>query len=188
MLNLGEAGLTDDRLAHALSNLPPRSLALLEDVDAAFVQRDATDHSQSRSYVTFSGLLNALDGVSAGEERVTFMTTNHLTRLDPALIRPGRADVLEKVLQLGSIHYHYFALLLRLPSLLSTRLVADSVVDFIIFHNVPHASRFFVFCNPLITPFNCVTMCVAVSPDRRRNFLAATPDVPKVLPGRGRVG
>ena len=58
----GEAGLTDDRLAHALSNLPPRSLALLEDVDAAFVQRDATDHSQSRSYVTFSGLLNALDG------------------------------------------------------------------------------------------------------------------------------
>ena len=36
-------------------------------------------------------------GVSAGEERVTFMTTNHLTRLDPALIRPGRADVLEKI-------------------------------------------------------------------------------------------
>ena len=54
--------------------MPPRAFALLEDVDAAFVRRDAADVSQSRSYVTFSGLLNALDGVSAGEERVVFMT------------------------------------------------------------------------------------------------------------------
>ena len=72
-----------------------RSIALLEDIDAAFVARSATDHSQSRSYVTFSGLLNALDGVSAGEERVVFMTTNHIKRLDPALVRPGRADVIQ---------------------------------------------------------------------------------------------
>jgi chaperone BCS1 len=43
--------------------------------------------------VTFSGLLNALDGVAATEERIVFMTTNHLERLDPALIRPGRVDV-----------------------------------------------------------------------------------------------
>ena len=50
----GEAGLTDDRLAHALSNMPPRAFALLEDVDAAFVRRDAADVTQSRSYVTFS--------------------------------------------------------------------------------------------------------------------------------------
>jgi chaperone BCS1 len=42
--------------------------------------------------VTFSGLLNALDGVAAAEERIIFMTTNHLSQLDPALIRPGRVD------------------------------------------------------------------------------------------------
>ena len=35
-----DAGLTDDRLAHALSTTPPMSLVLLEDVDAAFVHRD----------------------------------------------------------------------------------------------------------------------------------------------------
>lgn len=97
VLNLAEAGLTDDRLTHALSNLPPNAIALLEDVDAAFQQRASNDTSQSRSYVTFSGLLNALDGVSAGEERVVFMTTNHLHRLDPALVRPGRADVLQLI-------------------------------------------------------------------------------------------
>jgi ATP-dependent 26S proteasome regulatory subunit len=37
--------------------------------------------------VTFTGLLNALDGVAATEGRVMFMTTNYLERLDPALIR-----------------------------------------------------------------------------------------------------
>lgn len=37
--------------------------------------------------VTFSGLLNALDGVAATEGRVMFMTTNHIERLDAALIR-----------------------------------------------------------------------------------------------------
>jgi chaperone BCS1 len=46
--------------------------------------------------VTFSGLLNALDGVASSEERIIFMTTNHLHRLDDALVRPGRVDMLEK--------------------------------------------------------------------------------------------
>lgn len=46
-----------------------------------------------QSSVTFSGFLNALDGVASGEERIIFMTTNHLERLDPALIRPGRVDL-----------------------------------------------------------------------------------------------
>lgn len=44
--------------------------------------------------VTFSGLLNALDGVASAESRVVFMTTNHVERLDPALIRPGRVDLM----------------------------------------------------------------------------------------------
>lgn len=50
-----------------------------------------------QSSVTFSGFLNALDGVASGEERIIFMTTNHLERLDPALIRPGRVDLLELI-------------------------------------------------------------------------------------------
>lgn len=42
--------------------------------------------------VTFSGLLNALDGAAAQEGRLLFMTTNHIEKLDSALIRPGRCD------------------------------------------------------------------------------------------------
>lgn len=48
--------------------------------------------------VTFSGLLNALDGVaSSTSQRILFMTTNHLSVLDPALIRPGRVDLKELI-------------------------------------------------------------------------------------------
>lgn len=46
-----------------------------------------------QSSVTFSGFLNALDGVASGEERIIFLTTNHIDRLDPALVRPGRVDL-----------------------------------------------------------------------------------------------
>ena len=39
----------------------------------------------------------ALDGVASGEQRVVFMTTNFIERLDPALIRPGRVDMVHLV-------------------------------------------------------------------------------------------
>jgi len=39
------------------------------------------------------GLLNAVDGVAAQEGHMVFMTTNHIERLNDALIRPGRVDV-----------------------------------------------------------------------------------------------
>ncbi|EGC38598.1 hypothetical protein DICPUDRAFT_28373 [Dictyostelium purpureum] len=45
------------------------------------------------SSLTFSGLLNALDGVAASEGRILFMTTNHLEKLNKVLIRPGRVDL-----------------------------------------------------------------------------------------------
>jgi len=37
--------------------------------------------------LTFSGLLNALDGLSAQGGRILVMTTNHIELLDDALIR-----------------------------------------------------------------------------------------------------
>ncbi|KNC20885.1 hypothetical protein FF38_00320 [Lucilia cuprina] len=97
LLNLSERGLTDDRLNHLLNVAPEQSIILLEDVDAAFASREDVS-KQSAAYdglnrVTFSGLLNCLDGVASTEARIVFMTTNYLDRLDPALIRPGRVDV-----------------------------------------------------------------------------------------------
>jgi chaperone BCS1 len=74
---------------------PERSIVLLEDIDAAFNRRVQTSEDGYKSAVTFSGLLNALDGVASAEERIIFMTTNHFDKLDPALVRPGRVDVKE---------------------------------------------------------------------------------------------
>ncbi|KAF3939040.1 Paraplegin [Dactylella cylindrospora] len=94
LINLSERGLTDDRLNHLLSNMPNRSIALLEDVDAAFANRkQKNEEGYSGANVTFSGLLNALDGVASSEERIIFLTTNFKERLDDALIRPGRVDM-----------------------------------------------------------------------------------------------
>ncbi|KAA8892929.1 P-loop containing nucleoside triphosphate hydrolase protein [Sphaerosporella brunnea] len=94
LINLSERGLTDDRLNYLLSNLPERSIALLEDVDAAFAnRRQVSEDGYSGANVTFSGLLNALDGAASGEDRVIFLTTNHEDRLDEALLRPGRVDL-----------------------------------------------------------------------------------------------
>ena len=95
MLNLSERGLTDDRLNHLLTIIPRMTLVLLEDADAAFGnRRTQTDEDGYRgANVTFSGLLNALDGVASAEERIVFLTTNHVDRLDSALVRPGRVDM-----------------------------------------------------------------------------------------------
>ncbi|KAF8600636.1 mitochondrial chaperone BCS1 [Ceratobasidium sp. AG-I] len=95
VLNISERGLTDDKLNYLLAHVPERSFVLLEDIDAAFNRRVQTSEDGYQSGVTFSGLLNALDGVASGEERIVFMTTNHLSRLDPALVRPGRVDLIQ---------------------------------------------------------------------------------------------
>lgn len=98
IVNLSERGMTDDKLAHLLTKLPARTILLLEDADAAFINRRQVEaDGYSGMTVTFSGLLNALDGVAAGEERVAFLTTNHIDRLDPALIRPGRVDMTVRI-------------------------------------------------------------------------------------------
>ena len=94
ILNLSERGLTDDRLNYLLTIVPQRTLVLLEDADAAFNGRTSNDADGYRgAYVTFSGLLNAIDGVASAEERILFLTTNHIDRLDAALVRPGRVDM-----------------------------------------------------------------------------------------------
>lgn len=82
---------SNQNLADALSSrrLPPNPLVVLEDVDALFAKRDAT---ASAGGLTFSGILNLLDGVLAIDNVITVMTTNHRDRLDEALLRGGRVD------------------------------------------------------------------------------------------------
>lgn len=111
ILNLSENNLTDDRLNHLMNHIPERSILLLEDIDAAFNKRKQTEEKGFTSGVTFSGLLNALDGVASAEECITFMTTNHPEKLDPALLRPGRVDF--KVMINNATEYQIEKMFLR---------------------------------------------------------------------------
>mmetsp|Transcript_22746 Transcript_22746/g.31688 ORF Transcript_22746/g.31688 Transcript_22746/m.31688 type:complete len:440 (-) Transcript_22746:3082-4401(-) len=88
ILNLQGKGINDDVLNQLLNVAPQRSIVLLEDIDTAV-------EKGPHNALTFSGLLNALDGVAAteGGGRILFMTTNHLHKLPPALVRPGRVDM-----------------------------------------------------------------------------------------------
>lgn len=97
LMNLSNTDMNDDDLAELLRSAPSKSMLLLEDVDAIFVERAAADEKKGRGGISFSGLLNALDGAAAQEGCVIMMTTNHKEKLDEALIRPGRCDVHVKV-------------------------------------------------------------------------------------------
>jgi len=89
--SLSDPSLDDDSLQENLRKMPFGSILLLEDIDAAFVQRNKDKHSSNK--LSYSGLLNALDGVTAYVGCLVLMTTNHPERLDPALTRPGRVDL-----------------------------------------------------------------------------------------------
>lgn len=83
--------MSDTVLMNLLLEVPERSIVVLEDIDAAFDGREVG--KQGSKNLTFSRLLNALDGVMSSQGRILFMTTNHPEKLDPALVRPGRIDL-----------------------------------------------------------------------------------------------
>jgi chaperone BCS1 len=112
ILNLNSRGLNDETLNLLLNTAPQRSIILLEDIDAVVTASASLSTtipnitkgtmSSNQSFVnsvTFSGLLNALDGVAAteGGGRILFMTTNHIEKLPEALVRPGRVDIKEMI-------------------------------------------------------------------------------------------
>lgn len=81
------SAIKDENLGRLMSSLPDRAIAVIEDIDGSFNQRDSLIKDLS-----FSAFINAIDGASAPSGRILFVTTNHVERLDPALIRPGRTD------------------------------------------------------------------------------------------------
>jgi mitochondrial chaperone BCS1 len=51
------------------------------------------ENSGGKNKVTLAGILNAIDGLSTGEDYLIFMTSNHPEKLDSALTRDGRIDM-----------------------------------------------------------------------------------------------
>lgn len=117
LICLSDPGFGDAMLNECISMLPKTGcILLLEDIDSAGLDREVAEattaedgvnstpandqqndiippsRKRKQGGVTLSGLLNALDGVTAPEGHVLIMTTNNPENLDPALRRPGRID------------------------------------------------------------------------------------------------
>lgn len=77
--------LDDYTFMKSISNIPKDTILVLEDIDGLF------DEDKQNS-LTFSGVLNTLDGLGRQDRLIIIMTTNHLNRLNNALKRAGRID------------------------------------------------------------------------------------------------
>jgi len=96
-ISRAQSGMPEAAAAAGSPNGAAASPASASAMAAAASHGARSSAYQAFSHLTFSGLLNALDGVASSEERIMFMTTNFLDRLDPALVRPGRVDIIEKL-------------------------------------------------------------------------------------------
>ena len=88
-LSMTDKDFSNQILNDAISSIPSSALFVLEDVDALF---NADRKTETNSNLTFSGLLNTLDGVMNADRIITIMTINFIGNLDQALIRGGRVD------------------------------------------------------------------------------------------------
>uniref|UniRef100_J3MH73 AAA+ ATPase domain-containing protein n=2 Tax=Oryza brachyantha TaxID=4533 RepID=J3MH73_ORYBR len=104
-------------LRRLLASTRPKSVIVVEDVDCSLGLFDRTrapvstddepmphpslaflppavEAAMQRETISLSGVLNFVDGLwsSCVGERLVVFTTNHMDRLDPALLRPGRMD------------------------------------------------------------------------------------------------
>lgn len=82
--------VTDGKLMRLIKNIPEKTFLVLEDIDVLFTERKKNDDHKNQ--VTFSGVLNSLDGITTKDGFICFMTTNYKNMLDTALLRPGRID------------------------------------------------------------------------------------------------
>ncbi|KAK3333852.1 BCS1 N terminal-domain-containing protein [Cercophora scortea] len=124
IVSLSSVTSNEENLAALFAELPRRCVVLLEDIDTAGLTHTRENNASTSTSggdggasdmvpgqvtpgkdaaatnnvgrLSLSGLLNILDGVASQEGRVLIMTTNHVEKLDKALIRPGRVDMIVK--------------------------------------------------------------------------------------------
>lgn len=107
VINLAE--FNDRSLMSAVNQVPANSVLLFEDIDcmrgsqsreglnfgggkSGTMTPGTKENTSSSTGVSLPGLLNVVDGFHAPSGVLFVMTTNHVEKLDPALLRPGRID------------------------------------------------------------------------------------------------
>lgn len=100
IINLSEVSVNPRLITDGFDRAYSNSIVLLEDIDCVIGDRKDNQSTVTESNMMgvtkgslMQTLLNSLDGISSSE-CIVFATTNYIDRLDSALIRPGRFDLL----------------------------------------------------------------------------------------------
>lgn len=110
IFDINNGSVNDENISKIINSISGKGnrILLFEDIDSAFSDKEELkcqikngdngnnkkdNDNSSKKYLTYSGLLNALDGVTSGHDgTIMIMTTNYYEKLGQALIRPGRID------------------------------------------------------------------------------------------------
>lgn len=92
--------MTDSTLVSLISNRPKKSIIVLEDFDCLLdsIDRNSTEEKdKSNINISLSCILNILDGTYTPNDVIFIITTNDLSKIDTAIKRQGRTDVLMEI-------------------------------------------------------------------------------------------
>lgn len=116
------------------------NIILIEDVDCGIAadnisnrlskmmsaHKPADDEMLADNHMGLASVLNVLDGIGAPNNVIFIFTTNHIEKLDPALIRPGRIDLSLEIKPVclesfGKFMVHHYGDAVYIPKNLSIR-------------------------------------------------------------------
>lgn len=111
ILNLPEYFASNSMMRNTVSK-DLYQVILVEDIDCGFEIKLLNKYNggyqsneDTKRVNGFASLLNSIDGVAAPSNTIFVFTTNHIEKLDPALIRPGRIDL---KLEIGYVNNETF--------------------------------------------------------------------------------
>lgn len=71
--------------------------AFLIDDTEVDLNDDKSKEEKMNNKQLFGSMINALDGIMSGEDRIIIMTTNHIEKFSPVFTRPGRVDLMLEI-------------------------------------------------------------------------------------------
>ena len=90
--------MNNDEFDNHLRELPSgEAIIVFEDIDSIWNGRENINKNSEYGSISFDYFINKLSGINCIKNKFIFITTNHLEKLDPALIRKGRMDEIIKL-------------------------------------------------------------------------------------------
>ena len=66
---------------------------LINEPDVDMDKQDGSKEEAIKQKQLFGNMINALDGILSGEDKIIVMTTNHIEKFSETFLRPGRVDL-----------------------------------------------------------------------------------------------